>query len=106
MYCLLASLAHIYVDAEVAFVLYICFKVGHFEVVVHPVHHEVWEKGVVSLGLEQFIEQPEAVLPEVVSEYFETHQCLVLTHTLGKQSQAEVVDVVVSHVQVDQRFIY
>ena len=72
---------------------------------VHPVHHEVGVELVLPLGLEHFVEYPEAVLAEVVSEYFKTQQSLVCTHTLSEQSQAEVIDVVVTHVQVDQRFV-
>ena len=74
--------------------------------VVHPVHNEVWEQWVFPLCLEEVVEQPEAVLAKVVSEYFETHQSLVLVHTLSEESQTKVVDIIVSHIQVNKRFIY
>lgn len=40
------------VDAQVSFVFDVGLQVGHFEVIVDPVHDEVWEPRVLPLGLE------------------------------------------------------
>ena len=47
--------------------------------VVHEIHDEVWEPGVVSACLEQLVEEFLALLSKVVSEYFEAHEGLVLS---------------------------
>lgn len=98
--------AHMDVEAHVALCLDVCLKVCHFKVVIHPVHHEVWEPRVFPSCLKQLVEEFEALLAEVVSEYFETHKGLVLAESLCEQSQPHVVNLIVSHVQVDQTLVY
>ena len=93
------------VESEVTLALNICLQVGHLEMIVNPVDNEVWEPRILSSGLEQFVEQFEAFLPEVISEDFEAHQCLILRQSLGEQSQSHVVDLIITHVQVDKTFV-
>lgn len=93
------------VESEVTLALNICLQVGHLEMIVNPVDNEVWEPRILSSGLEQFVEQFEAFLAEVISEDFEAHQCLILRQSLGEQSQSHVVDLIITHVQVDKTFV-
>ena len=86
------------VEIVVVLELYICFKISHFEMIVDPVHDEVREPRILSTSLEQLVEELQAFLTEVVSEYFETHQSLVLGECLSKQSQTEIVYLIVAHV--------
>lgn len=72
------------IESQVALTLNICLNVGHLEMIIDPVHHEVGEPRVLSADLEQFIKQFEALLPEIISKYFEAHKCLVLRQGLGK----------------------
>jgi len=76
------------VKAKVWFTLNICFEVSHFKVVIYPVHNEVREPWIFSASLEELIEKFEALLSKVISEYFETHECLILRKCLSKQSQS------------------
>jgi len=41
----------------------------------------------------------------VVAEDFEGHECAVLAETLGEERQTQILNVIVCHVQVDQRAI-
>ena len=74
--------------------------------VVHPVNYEVREPRIGSAGLEQLIEELEAVLAKVVAEDLETHKRLVLGQSLSKQGESHVVHLVVSHVQMDKRLVH
>ncbi len=71
--------------------------------IVHNVDLKVREPS--PLSVEKTSKQFQAVLAKVVSEDFERHQGAVMSQALGKQSQAEVVDLIVSHVQVNQGFV-
>ncbi len=62
------------VDAEIGLSLNVCLQVRHLEVIVDPVDDEIGEPWGLSRGLEQLIEEGEALLPEVVTEDLETHQ--------------------------------
>lgn len=73
--------------------------------VINPVDNEVGEPWVLTLWFKQSTEQFETVLSEVVSENLEWHQSLVLFKRLGEQSQAEILDVVVGHINVDKTLI-
>ena len=44
------------IKAEVALTLNISLEVRHFEVIVDPIHHKVWEPWVFSACLEQLVE--------------------------------------------------
>lgn len=99
------SLGDVDVNAEVGLLLDVGLEVGHLEVVVDPVDHEVGEPGGLSRGLEQLIEELQTLLPEVVPEHFETHQCRVVEQTLCQERQPVILDVVVCHIQVHQTLI-
>jgi len=49
--------AYIDVEAEITFTFDVRFEVCHFEVVVHPVHYEVWEPRVFAASLEEFVKK-------------------------------------------------
>lgn len=63
------------IDAKVCLVLNVCFEVRHLKVIVYPVHNEVGEPRGLARGLEQLVEELQAFLTEVVTEYFKTHEC-------------------------------
>jgi len=46
------SLADINVDSKVSLILDVSLQVGHFEVVINPIHYEVGEPGVLSFIFE------------------------------------------------------
>jgi len=75
-------------------------------VVIHPVNGEVGEPGVLPLSLEHhLVEQHQRILTKVVSEDLERHQSLIVEQTLSEESKAKVIDLVVSHVNVDETFV-
>ena len=98
------SLVDLNVQAEVSFCLNIGLMVSHLEVIVDEVHHEVREPWVLTftLSLKETAEQAEALLAKVIAEHLEAHEGGVLIETLCKEGQAEVFNVIVSHVQVDE----
>lgn len=73
--------------------------------VIDPVDDEIWVPGWLSIFIEQLVESLQTFLPEVVSEDLETHQCLIMAQGLGKEIQAEIVDLVVSHIDMEKRFV-
>ena len=101
----LSSLADMNVDSEIGLRLNIRFQVGHLEVIIHPVHHKIWEPRISPLALEQAAKQLQAVLAKVVSKHLEAHQVLILCQCLREQGQTEIINVVVGHVNVHQRFV-
>ena len=109
MYESILNVVDLLADVNIEVVVVLSFDVGlevsHLKVVVDPVNHEIREPRIGSTSLEEFIEQLEAVLSEVVTKYFETHQSLVLGKGLSEESQTHIVYLVVSHVQVDQRLV-
>jgi len=96
------SLVHIDVHAQVSFTLDVCLVIGHLEVIVDEVNDKVREPGVLPLRFEQPAEETQAFLAEVISKHFEGHQRLVLVQTLSKESETEILNVIVGHVQVDE----
>lgn len=73
--------------------------------IIHVVHYEVGKPGVLPGCLEQFIEEVQALLPEMVSEDLEGHDGRVVKERLREKSQAVVFYIVIGHVQVDQGFV-
>ena len=73
--------------------------------VIYPVDNEIGEPRVFTLTLEQTAEQLEAVLAKMVSEYLKGHQGLVVGKRLCKLHQAEVLNIIVSHVQMNQALV-
>lgn len=69
------------------------------------VDNKIREPWALALSLEQTGEQFQAFLTEVVAKDFERHQGAVMSETLREEGQAEVVDLVVGHVQVDQGLV-
>jgi hypothetical protein len=104
--CLSVRPSNVDVEAQVTLAFDVCLQVSHFKVIINPVDNEVWEPRVFSSSLKEFVEELEALLSKVVTEDLEAHQGLILAQSLGKQSKAKVVYLIVSHVQVDQTFIY
>ena len=90
------------VKSKIALTLNIGLDVSHLKVVVHPVDNKVREPWVLSSNLEQLVEELQALLSEVVAEDFETHQGLVLSEGLSKERQSHVVDLIISHIQMNQ----
>ena len=84
------------IDAKVCLVLNVCFEVRHLKVIVYPVHNEVGEPRGLARGLEQLVEELQAFLTEVVTEYFKTHECWVMEETLRNKCQPEVINAVIS----------
>ena len=86
------SLANVNVNSQVALVFNARLQVRHLVVVVNPVHHEVWEPRVLSLCLEQLVEQSKTFLAKFISEDFERHQGLVVEQRLGEEGQSVVIN--------------
>ena len=94
------------INTQVSFILYICFKICHLKVIVDKVYHKIREPRVLTLRFKQTTEKFQALLSKVIAEDFEGHKSRVLSQTLGEESQTKVIDVIVSHVEVDQRLIH
>ena len=93
------------VKSEITFTFDISLQVCHLEMVINPIHNEIWEPRVFSSSLEKFIKQFEAFLSEVISKDFEAHESLILRKSLSEQSQTHVVDLIVSHIQMNKTFV-
>lgn len=94
------------INTQVCLLLNVCFQIGHLEVVVNPVDHEVGEPWVLTFALEQAAEQFQTVLTEMVTEDFERHQRLIVRQRLRKLHQTIILHVVICHVQVDQALVH
>jgi len=99
------SFCNVNVESKVTLTFNICLQVGHLEMIIDPVHNEVWEPRVLSTSLEQFVEKLQALLPEVIAKDFEAHKRLVLREGLSEQGKTHVVCLIISHVQVDKTFV-
>ena len=74
--------------------------------IIDPVDNEIGEPGGLSGGLEELIEKLKRLLAEVIAEDLEAHQGgAVVEQRLCEECQAEVLDVVVGRVQVDQGLV-
>lgn len=93
------------VESEITLTLDIRLDVRHFEMVVDPVYDEVGEPRVLPTNLEEFIEKLEAFLSKVVAKDFETHQGLVIREGLSEESESHVIDLIISHIQVNETFV-
>lgn len=65
------SLADIDINAQVTLILNVGLQVSHLIVIINPVDYEVREPWILSLCLEQFIEQFKRLLAKVVPKYLE-----------------------------------
>jgi len=70
-------------------------------VIVNQIHYKVWEPGVLSLTLEKSTEKLKALLPEMVAKKFERHKSLVTGKGLCEQSKAEIIDLVIGHIDMN-----
>jgi hypothetical protein len=102
----LQSFADINIDAQICLIFNIGFQVGHFEMVVDPVDYEVGEPRILSLALKKATEKLEALLAEVVTENFKGHEGLITCERLSEKCQAEVIYLVVAHVNVNQTLVH
>jgi hypothetical protein len=93
------------IKAKIAFTFNVRLDISHFKVIIYPINNEVREPRVLPSNLKQFIKQFKAFLSKVVAEYFETHERLVLRKCLCKQSQSHVIDLIVSHVEMNEAFV-
>lgn len=66
--------------------------------IINKVDDKVGEPGILTLWLEQTAEQAQALLSEMIAENLERHKSGVLVETLCKESQTEILDVIVGHV--------
>ena len=99
------SLVYIDVEAKVGFILDVRLMEGHLEVIVDEVDNEVGEPWLFAFSLEEAAEETETLLAEMVAEDLEGHQILILSKTLGEESKAEILNVIVGHVKVDERAV-
>jgi hypothetical protein len=74
-------------------------------VIVHPIDNEIRKPWILSFTFKQTAEKFETVLSKVVTEDLKGHECLVLSEGLGEERKAEVVNIVVGHVDVDQTLV-
>ena len=95
------SLVYIDVEAKVGFILDVRLMEGHLEVIVDEVDNEVGEPWLFAFSLEEAAEETETLLAEMVAEDLEGHQILILSKTLGEESKAEILNVIVGHIQVE-----
>lgn len=93
------------IEAKITFTLNVRLDICHFEVIIYPINNEVGEPWVLPTNLKQFIKQFEAFLSKVVAKYFETHERLVLRECLCEQSQSHIIDLIVSHVEMNEAFV-
>jgi hypothetical protein len=70
-------------------------------VIVNQIHNEVWEPGVLSLTLEKSTEKLKALLPEMVAKKLKRHKSLVAGKGLSEQSKAEIIDLVIGHIDMN-----
>ena len=96
---------HVDVKAEITLAFNVGLEVRHFKVIINPVDDEVWEPWIFSASLKQLVEELQALLSKVVAEDLEAHEGLILAESLGKQSESKVINLIVSHVQVDQTLV-
>lgn len=94
------------VNAKFGLLLNVSFQVSHLEVIVNPVNNKIWKPGVLAFRFKEAAEQLEAVLAEVVSEYLERHQCLVLCEGLSEECQTKIINAIVGHVDVHETLVY
>jgi len=72
------------IDFKISFLFNSGLKVSHLEMIVNPIHNEVWEPSFwtaiidVTLALKKTAEQFKTFLAEVISENLERHQPLVV----------------------------
>lgn len=85
-------------EPHITFSLNVSFQISHLEMVINPVDDEIREPGISSASLEEFVEKLERFLAEVVSKNLETHERIILAEGLSEEGEAEVIDLVVSHV--------
>ena len=93
------------VDTQIGLSLDVGLKIGHLEVVIDPVDHEIGEPGGLSGRLEQFVEEGEALLAEVVPEDLHTHEGAVVEERLCQEGQAVVLHVVVGQVEMHEGLV-
>ena len=61
------------VKPKVTFTFNVCFEIGHFKVIINPVHDKVWEPWIFSTSLEKLVKEFKAFLSEIISKYLEAH---------------------------------
>ena len=92
-------------EPHITFSLNISFQVSHLKVIINPVDDKIREPRIGSTSLEEFVEKLETFLAEVVSKNLETHERIILAEGLSEEGEAEVIDLVVSHVEVNKFFV-
>ena len=73
--------------------------------IIDPIDNKIREPRIGSSSLEQFIEKLQAFLTKIVSENFETHESIILAEGLCKEGEAEVINLVVGHIEVNEFFV-
>ena len=78
----------------------------HLKVIVHEVDNEVREPWVFSLWFKEPAEEAKTFLTEMVTKDFERHQCAVLAETLSEERQSKILNVIVCHIEMNQRSVH
>ena len=73
--------------------------------IIDPIDNKIRKPRIRSASLEQLVEKLQTFLTEVVSENFETHESIILAEGLGKEGKAEVIDLVVGHIEMNEFFV-
>jgi len=92
-------------EAHVTLGFYIGFKISHLKMVIDPIDNKIRKPRIGSASLEQFVEKLQTFLAKVVCKNFEAHEGIILAEGLGKEGEAEVIDLVVGHIEVNKFFI-
>lgn len=92
-------------EPHITFSFYICFQISHLKMIIDPIDNKIREPRIGSSSLEQFIEKLQAFLTKIVPENFETHESIILAEGLCKEGEAEVINLVVGHIEVNEFFV-
>lgn len=91
--------------AKIALTFNVRFKISHFVMIIYPVNDKIWKPGIFPRSLKEFIEELKAFLTKVIAKHFERHQSRIVEERLSKESKTIVLNIVVGHVQMDERFV-
>ena len=94
-----------YIEAEVSLTFDISLEVGHLKVIIDPVHDEIGEPRSLTGCLEQFVEQLQWFLAEVIAKYFEAHESRVVEEALSQEGKSVVFNVIISEIKMYQRLV-
>ena len=73
--------------------------------VIDPVDNKVGEPRILSRSLEKLVKELKRFLAKVISKEFKRHQSRVIKQRLSKESEAIIINLIVSHINMNQTLI-